>query len=170
MPKLLPVDTRILGFYAGTMPDDDGRMLADIQQWPDSRLEDVHDFIQWLFPLPEPSPVNPRAPVLDDATIAAFSEQANLRVSLERMLRFYGLELRAGPVVSRAPNFQQRALNWLAPNNHNHLRISRILRCCRLLGLAAEARAFLDALQEINPDHPGAITARSSQFWKQAVE
>jgi hypothetical protein len=55
----------IIAFYSGEAPDDRGRFLREIQQWPDQRLESVHDFIQWMFPLTEPSPVNPDAPVLD---------------------------------------------------------------------------------------------------------
>ena len=79
-------------------PDDS---CSQIQQWPDERLEAVHDFIQWLFPLPEPSPVNPLAPVLDRETVEAFAARPelreNLRVSFLRMLRFYGLEMQPGP-------------------------------------------------------------------------
>ena len=142
MPELDRVANRILSFYGGAGEDHAGRRWDDILRWPDERLEQVHDFIQWLFPLPEPSPVNPLAPVLDRETIAAFAARpelrANLRASLERMLRFYGLDLRDGPTVTRTANFAARARNWLTPNNHNHLRITRILRCCWLLGLGAE--------------------------------
>ena len=46
---------RIIGFYSGTEPDHRGRYLHEIQRWSDDQLEKVHDYIQWLFPLPEPS-------------------------------------------------------------------------------------------------------------------
>ncbi len=173
MAELVGMEQRILDFYGGSGVDHDGRRWEDIVGWSDARLEAVHDFIQWLFPLPEPSPVNPLAPVLDRETIAAFRVRAdlvaNLRGSLERMLRFYGLALGDGPGVERAANFAERAENWLSPNNHNHLRITRILRCCWLLGLEAEARAFLEALEGIAREHPQGVTARSVQFWRGAV-
>jgi hypothetical protein len=41
-----------------------GRYLREIQEWPDDQLESVHDYIQWLFPLPEPSGFNVAAPAL----------------------------------------------------------------------------------------------------------
>jgi hypothetical protein len=72
----------IISFYSGKTPDDRGRYLKDIQQWPDHRLESVHDFIQWMFPLREPSGVNPGAPVLDPATIAEFRSNTGLQDNL----------------------------------------------------------------------------------------
>jgi len=56
----------ILRYYEGQAPDDRGRYLSEIQEWPDDRLEAVHDFIQWMFPLAERSGANPEAPILDD--------------------------------------------------------------------------------------------------------
>ncbi len=145
--------SRLVEFYSGRAPDHAGRFVAQIQQWPDERLEAVHDFIQWLFPLAEPSPVNPLAPVLDRETIEAFAAQPelrqNLRLSFLRMLRFYGLEMQSGPPlrIQPAANFDERAANWLHPGNHNHLRITRILKSLALLGLKEESGAFLECLE-----------------------
>lgn len=149
--------------------------MHQIQQWPDRRLEEVHDFIQWLFPLAEPSPVNPLAPVLDPETVQAFAAdpelRQNLRRSFVRMLRFYGLEMRPGSpcVIARAANFPERAVNWLHPGDHNHLRITRILKSLSLLGLAEEARAFLQCLETIHAEEPGKISALSLRFWRGAI-
>ena len=170
---------RILGFYSGNAADDDGRRWEEIVAWPDDRLEEVHDFIQWLFPLPERSGANPFAPVLDHSTIQKFHDspelQDKLRTSLKRMLRFYGLSLLEGePItVQRAANFQARSRNWITAHNHNHLRITRILRSLRLLGLDAEAKAFYVCLSGIYEEevHRGEsrIASRSWQFWSAAA-
>jgi Opioid growth factor receptor (OGFr) conserved region len=165
----------LVEFYSGRAPDHAGRFVGQIQQWPDERLEAVHDFIQWLFPLAEPSPVNPLAPVLDRETIEAFSTQPELRrsprLSFLRMLRFYGLEVRSGkPLrVQPAANFDQRGANWLHPGNHNHLRITRILKSMALLGLREEAGALLECLETIYSQHPGKISAVSLRFWRAAI-
>ena len=135
----------------------------------------MHDFIQWLFPLAEPSPVNPLAPVLDRETLKAFAAQPelrqNLRLSFVRMLRFYGLEMRSGlPLaIDRATNFSVRAANWLHPGNHNHLRITRILKSLALLGLTKETSAFLKCLEAIYAENPGKISAVSLRFWQAAI-
>lgn len=162
---------KILHFYRGGQ-DDDGRTLDEILGWPDEELEAVHDFIQWLFPLPEQSGANPSAPVLDAATIEVFRGskdlQQRLRQSFLRMLRFYGLELHDG-VVQQAANFSARSANWLNPGNHNHLRLTRMLRSLRLLGLTAESAALYRALSEIYRSHSDCITQRTYQFWTGAA-
>jgi hypothetical protein len=167
--------SKLVEFYSGGAPDHAGRLLGEIQQWPDERLEAVHDFIQWLFPLAEPSPVNPLAPVLDGPTIDAFASQRelreNLRASFLRMLRFYGMEMQPGPppVVSLSANFGERSGNWLHPGNHNYLRITRILKSLASLGLIAEARALLKCLETVYAEHPGRISAVSLKFWRAAI-
>src|SRR5262245_840829 len=64
--------SRLVDFYRGAGTDTGGRQLAEIWAWGDDDLEAVHDFIQWLFPLPEPSRFNPDAPRLTEADIATF--------------------------------------------------------------------------------------------------
>jgi hypothetical protein len=61
--------SRVIGFYSGTEPDHRIRYLHEIQEWPDDQLESVHDYIQWLFPLPEPSSFNAAAPALTRESI-----------------------------------------------------------------------------------------------------
>src|SRR5438128_7445456 len=77
--------------------------------------------------------------------------QDNLRASFCRMLRFYGLELEED--VRRGANFEERAGNWLSPWNHNHLRITRILKSLRILGLEKEASLFFNCLAQIYATH-----------------
>lgn len=167
----------LIAFYRDGACDDAGRTLVAILAWDDDRLEAVHDFIQWLFPLPEPSGANPSAPVLDAATIAAFhatpAMRERLRASLDRLLRFYGLEwdpAASTPTLRRAPNFTQRARNWLSIMNHNHLRLTRILRSTRLLGLAAESDALFAALESIYREFADRITPRTFAFWLAAMK
>jgi len=54
--------------------------------------------------------------------------------------------------VIRAPNFAAKATGWLSAGDHNHLLITRILRCLTVLGLEAEAKAFLECLAEVYED------------------
>ena len=148
----MAANVQITGFLSGESPDGEGRFLTEIQQWPDQELESVHDFIQWMFPLTEPSPVNPDAPVLDAETIAEIRARPELqeavRASLARMRRFYG-----------------ESAHWISPGNHNYLRITRILKCLKLLGLDGEAAAFFEYLEKLRPRVP----ARSFEFWRDAV-
>jgi hypothetical protein len=169
-------DERLLGFYSGRLGDDRGRLLRDILAWPDDTLEEVHDYIQWLFPLTEPSAFNPRAPLVGAAAIQEFHRSAELRgnvlAAFERMLRFYGFEVAGGGegAIRRSAIFAERARVWLTPMNHNHLRITRILRCLCLMGLRAEARAFLAALSAVYQEEPRPpISSGTLRYWREAV-
>ena len=164
----------ILDFYKGTGGNSGGWRLHEILEWPDAELEDVHDFIQWLFPLPERSQANPFAPVLDQPTIMAFHNdeklRRELRASLDRMLLFYGF-VRHGDAVFQGEHFAARAVNWLTPGNHNHLRLTRIIRSLRILGLETEAQALWQALQTVFQTEEGgnSISQRTYNFWIRAA-
>jgi Opioid growth factor receptor (OGFr) conserved region len=119
--------------------DCEGRFLNDILDWPDDDLEAVHDFIQWLFPLPEPSGFNPDAPLLTEADIAAFKSdpvlQANLLKSFNRILGFLGFAMTGDGKVVEGDNFSARTPDVWATSSHNWLRISRILRSLTRMAL-----------------------------------
>ena len=165
-------ESAIIRFLAGRAPDDKGRFLTAIQQWPDDRLEAAHDFIQWLFPLRDRSGANPDAPVLTGADIAEFRSRPELRETLRssfvRMLRFYGFEMAGGPLCVRSANFPERSKNWLRPWNHNHLRITRILKSLMLLGLEAEAQAFFACLKDVYDEGGNSISGETFAFWQSA--
>ncbi len=173
------VQSDLVRFYSGVGPDHRGRYLSDIQQWSDDRLEAVHDYIQWLFPLLEPSAFNVAAPVLTSTSIQQFRAQPELqqklRASFLRMMDFYGLQVHSGEkiVVTRAAGFAARSRVWLSAGNHNHLRITRILRSLRLLGLEGEATAFFDCLSEIYRNEQkepfAAISEETMFYWREAA-
>jgi hypothetical protein len=163
----------LVDFYHGQATDSEGRSLAEIWKWGDEELELVHDFIQWLFPLPEPSQFNARAPLLTDADIAAFRAEpvlrSNVLKSFERILRFLGLAQDNGGKIIVGPTFDSRAADvWLAPN-HNWLRITRILRSLRLLGLEQQAQALFARLEALFRSGQYPIPPDTFQFWKSAV-
>ena len=53
--------------------------------------------------------------------------------------------------------------------DHNHLRITRILRCLRVLGLEKQSEEFYKALREVFNDPKIRIGERSMVFWTRAV-
>ena len=85
------------------------------------------------------------------------------------------LEVRSGEhmTVTRAPNFAAKATVWLSPGNHNHLRITRILRCMTFLALEAEAKAFFECLASIYAHHQlkplPAISFETFDYWRTAA-
>jgi hypothetical protein len=164
----------LVKFHAGAGTDDQGRSRNQILAFDDRQLEDVHDYIQWLFPLPEPSRFNPNAPLLTPEDVMRFRREPKLRASvaagLKRMLAFYGFVRDEDGDVVPAPDFSDRAERWLQPLNHNHLRLTRILRCLVLLGLPDEALTLYDCLEAIGEDAPELVATDTMRHWHAAVQ
>ncbi|MBP9091834.1 hypothetical protein KBI23_12490 [bacterium] len=179
------MNTQLLEFYQGTSPDLAGRRIDDVWQFDYSKLEAVHDYIQWLFPSTKASKFNVNAPLLDGETIAVFLADASLRQRLSKslalMLDFYGLEfatadntaVEAVRAVRKAANYAERQANWQdAPQgylNHNLLRVTRILEALTTLGLKSESLALCHCLAEIQQEQPSKIPAQTLHFWKIAA-
>jgi hypothetical protein len=166
--------SRLLNFYRGQGTDNQGRRLEHIWNWNDELLEDVHDFIQWLFPLPEPSQFNLHAPLLTDDDIVAFHSdetlRANLERSFERILAFLGLKLDDEGAVIEADNFNRRATDVWQHSNHNWLRVTRILRSLCLLGLGERSLAFFAKLADWHANRRFPIPDSTFTYWRRAVE
>lgn len=171
----------IIRFYDPAIgaADPQGRTLSSILAWSDTELEDCHDYIQNLFPLPEPSPFNPGAPVIASGAFTAFRTNPELRSRLKesfcRMLTFYGFKLLADgatEIIVEGENFGRASRNWVTRFNHNHLRITRIIRCLRVLGLEQHAAAFFAVLGKVGKGdgwRVGSIGERSRDFWTRAA-
>jgi len=168
----------LVRFYstATSARDPYGRTLKAILAWPDEYLEVCHDYIQILFPLPEGSPFNMSAPVIDEAVYKAFHDdedlRENLRLSFSRMLFFYGFELQTTDgnlAVVKHSEWRQCFGNWVRRFDHNHLRITRIIRSLRCLGLEKEASAFYAALKDVY-DRYERISSRTMAYWTRAID
>jgi len=112
----------LLRFYEGSGTDGSGRTLADVQAFSDGQMEQVHDWVQWVFPLPEPSRAQPHTPVASESDLQAFRDRIDLR---EQVLLSLG----------RWSNFLSTTQAWRGPLDHNHLRITRIIRFLTLIDM-----------------------------------
>jgi hypothetical protein len=143
-------------FLRGQGRDGRGRLLARVLAFDDAQIEQVHDFIQWLFPLPDPSQAVPGAPVLGAAEAAAIRAdplaQDGLRAGLGRMRRFYAA-----------------TDDWLTGFDHNHMRITRIIAAVRDLLGRKEAAAFHGFVTERNRAAGAPVNAASLRYWEQAL-
>jgi len=168
--------SELIRFYFGMGADGKGRMLAAIHDWDHEALEHVPDYIQWLFPLARPSRCSQRAPVLTVEDIEWFRTSRFLRRKLlgsfELMLDFFGFELtedHGTPCVS-CRNDVSPTTPWLNPENHNMVRITRILKSMSLLGLRDYAGAFLQCLEALDEgDARQVIDPATMRVWRDAV-
>lgn len=124
----------IIEFYTGSGQDHRGRSFADYMSMSDQDREYVHDYIQWLFPLTEESRFNLDAPVLteEDIQVLRDSKMAQYRLGLATL---------------RMESFYWNYEHWRSEGDHNHMRITRILKCLMLLGATHLANEFACMLQ-----------------------
>lgn len=165
----------LLRFYRHQGPDHAGRMLAEIWHWPHALLEAHHDFIQWLFPLDTPSGAHPKAPVLSEDDIGHWQHDPMLRMylrrSFEKLLDFYGFGITNSSGHARiiaASNAAERQRAWVTPNNHNFLRLTRMMKSLRMLGEAELADALRLALEQVAAQHPETIGEGTLGYWREA--
>jgi hypothetical protein len=155
MPDPIPSGP-LHAFLANAGTDGRGRTLEDVLGFSDEALEHVHDYIQWLFPLPTTSMAQPGAPVLTNGEIAAIRADeralANVRRAARRMRRFY-----------------DSTDAWLSRHDHNHLRISRILQSLRLLAGDYEAQAFYEAVLARHSAAGSPVDPHNLDYWKRAM-
>jgi hypothetical protein len=161
----------IIKFYSLEGPDSERRTLPSYWTMSDDEMESIHDFIQWMFPLRDPSAFNPDAPLLTDDDIETFRHdpamQSALRRSFNRFLQFLGLQS-DGPTIRKADNFSERIPTCWGRPNHNWLRITRCLTSLRTLGLAPEAAALFACLITLKSE--GLANDDSFAHWNRAAQ
>lgn len=161
----------VVSFYTSDNGKDiENRTLNDIWAFSHTKKEEAHNYIQWLFPLNEASQFNSKSPSLTPALITELLStpkmQTNLRTSLDAMLNFYGLEWNDDHTkIKMSDSFEERAKVWLKPGDHNHLRITRILKCLRIFELEDESQALFNCLTDIKTQYPNKITGKSWNYW-----
>jgi hypothetical protein len=139
--------SRVLEFYRGELRHPTGVTIESIWGWHRGRLEHEHTCIQWLFPR-----------------------------SLRCMPGFYGFTMvpaadaTEGVTITPASDFAAKSRSWLTPGNHNHLRITRILKSLCILGMQREAREWFAALQRVYVANADAIGSMTYEFWRKAVK
>lgn len=162
---------QLLSFYRRESADHQGRMINDIWALSPFWLEHTHDYIQWLFPIPEAGRFNGFAPLLGDEEQAAFALDEILRTnqqrSLDVMLAFFGL-VRQERTIGPLPELNMREHIWLKRGGHNHLRISRIIRSLHLCHQSQLAAVFQQAVIEIGTTR-GVVSEQSVGYWRAAT-
>ena len=150
----------IIKFYSGYRPENNEYpyTFSSIINATDNDLEFTHDFIQWLFPLSEPSEFNKNAPLLTTEDIDTFINTRNLqtrvKVAVRRFLNFLGLtETKMGYIELYDVRYYNDRILF---RGHNHLRISRMLKFLMLIEMVELANNIRNVLPP-------------NKFWDEAV-
>ena len=142
----------ITGFLEGKTPDHRGRMLAMILQQTDHQAETTHDYIQWLFPLDEPSRSLMSAPVLNELDIEDIRHSELAQQNLVKSASWF-------------LGFLERNDHWITKYDHNHLRITRVIKSLRLLASDEVADEFRDKVLALAGDNLNLVDQTARGFW-----
>lgn len=161
-------------FYVRNGVDHRGRTLEQILGQSDTWWEEVHDFIQWVFPLPTVSSASADAPAIPLDVFAELAcstvVRANARRAWLRYMQFLGYDVVPDTgMLQPSSNYAERRDDWAVAGTHNDLRITRMLQSLRLLGLPREVDATLMELNGVLIRHRRFGAVRTMQFWQEAA-
>lgn len=144
----------LVNFLTGTGCDARGVTVGGYLDADNHWWEFSHSHIQWAFPLPEPSKAQPTSPVADD-------------VFYETIKNDHAARARMISLTGRYLQFLDQTTAWRRPHDHNHLRITRVLRCLLLCGLPDLAKeVFIYCRKEVG-DIVGLVTWQD--YWWEAT-
>jgi hypothetical protein len=178
--KEIKVSSEIVDFFEGVGVDGAGRFLEDILEEDFEWMESCHDYIQWLFPLREPSNFNPEAPLLTDEDVTylrnAFAHRAPITLKFlqgaDKFLAFLGIDwdwvFDSFNGYKLTEDFEQRKYTWME-FNHNALRITRFLSCLSILGFNTLATELLEFMKKTAAEQGVELNPRSLEYWEEAL-
>lgn len=144
-------------FMRGDLKNTNGIHYLDILNFTLEELEKTHNYIQWIFPLPTVSQFQPSAPIISIRQIE----------ELRKDKKILGNIMRA---TDRMAEFYLNSSHWLNHNDHNFLRITRILTCLNLFGLYEMSRKFYDEITRLIFTSGFNIQDITLKYWREALK
>ena len=144
----------ILEFLCGRKPDLMERNLSDIWSYDDKQIEETHDFIQFLFPLNEPSKSSFHGFYLTEDDVCKIIESSEAKTNIIKSSEWF-------------IGFLDRNRIWLEGYNHNQLRITSVIKCLRLLVGDDVADQWRDKVTSMIKNNSN-IPDESLTYWRNA--
>ena len=145
----------VLDFLSGEQPDIYNRYLEDIWKMSDGDIESVHNFIQWTFPLNERSGAVPNSPILTQQAIIDIKKSEIAKQNIKKSADWF-------------LDFLTRNSYWICQSNHNHLRITRVIKSLRLIHSDEEAESFKKNIMNLIQSNENKINPISLEFWNKS--
>lgn len=142
-------------FLIGDQVNNNGWSLIDVWNFTDQKIENTHTFIQWVFPTDEPSRATPGSPVLDKEEILEIQNSKQAKQNLIKSADWYF-------------NFLRRNSFWRKAHDHNHLRITRVIKSLRLLCGDDEADYYKEQFWQILGADISIIPSKTIEYWEDA--
>lgn len=144
--------SEIIAFLQLTYTNQSDKDFNQILAMDNEELEYTHDWVQWLFPLLEPSLAVPDSPIMTLEDVRAIQKSIDLKAT-------YWLG------VSRVVDFFVSTKYWLKYTDHNHKRITRIIRSMKLILGNDDAMLFYDMIMKLNEDAGNPVAWVNREYW-----
>jgi hypothetical protein len=172
--------SQIVEFFDKISPDSEGRTLDYILDRDYEWMESCHDYIQWLFPLMEPSNYNPDAPIMTEEDRVALEEKGktptqrfqNIFEGVSKFINYMGIEdiwYFDSFDGFELKDFDQRKYVWAETFNHNHLRITRMLKFLSLIGWNRYGKSLVEFMKKTAAEKNFTLNPNSLKYWEEAV-
>ena len=142
-------------FLSGYEKNTSGWLLSDIWKFNDTQIENTHTFIQWVFPTDEPSRATPGSPVLSEQQILKIQNSEQAKQNLSKSADWFF-------------NFLRRNNYWRKAHDHNHLRITRVIKSLRLLCGDDEADYYKEQFWQLLGADISQIPSKTIEYWEDA--
>tara|TARA_Y100000746_G_C15322435_1_gene374281 strand:- start:10 stop:459 length:450 start_codon:yes stop_codon:yes gene_type:complete len=144
-------------FLTNAEPDFKNRFLNDIWNFSDEDIEHTHNFIQLLFPLNEKSESVFHGYYLNtESTIINIKSNDLAKSNIVKSSKWF-------------LGFLERNAHWRRRQDHNYLRVTRIIKSLRLLVSDEEADSFYKLFMELLDDkHKKKINPLTLSYWENA--
>ncbi len=157
---------QIIDFLSGKGKDYMSRTYGTYLTFDAKELEKCHDYIQYMFPLHEHSnhSVNANYPIITPEVANEAGENLDIIQNIVTAYDMYKEFLGVGPY------FDINKKWWRMPGrkDHNQLRITRIIRSLRLLGLDLLAKEFYDNVMDATGNGKD-VSATTRSYWDKAL-
>jgi hypothetical protein len=161
-------------FLRGEIRDPFGRNVWDIMHFTPNEWESCHSVIQWVFPTRTQSKFNPAAPVIPVDYILSKEEiedgQHVVNQLLYRFLSRYGVNWDDVTGKFYVENESVTARTFRS-DNHNMLRITRIIECLGIFQLYLVREQLINfLLYDIAIRYKHQLTSETVAYWVAAWE
>lgn len=161
-------------FHLGLAPDARGRFRSDYLRFSVDDWHACHDAVQWAFPTRTQSKYIPYAPTVpEDFVLGDYpAVQQSILELLQAFLK--ALNIYMGPAndgihftkFQYVPSPIVRVPIWMIPNDHNHLRLTRIIECLDIFDLQSFKNDFAEFLVfDLAIKYPKAFSGSTVAFW-----
>jgi hypothetical protein len=169
------MSSEVIKFYRGER-NKNNVTIEEVWNFSDKELENIHNYIQFLFPIVEPDYWNRDTPKLSEEDIEEFNSDMRLRLNLVTsfnvILNFWGfiLFIQGGEItIKKSEDYENKKKNWQTYINHNFLRITRVIHCLNDLGFYNLSDKFHKCIMDVVDENPERFNKTTIDFWNDAM-